>query len=459
MIAVILPLSSFAQGVDFKSLTMKEAQAVAEKEKKMIFIDFYTTWCGPCKMMSSEVFTQDQVGEYFNRTFVNLKVDAEKGEGVELAKKYQVKAYPTFVVLRADGTEVYRTAGARPADEFVDKIRKGIDPKWSPEGLTRRYEKGERTPELVNEYALLQMESGNGEIGGKVVQEYFDKLSDKKRVKPENFSFRTELFGPLLSVACIENLEEGIKLVNSLDYGLTSGLQSLDEEEQKLWKNSVIAGNLYINRGITGAIVNRQPFGGMKLSAFGGGIKAGGPNYCTCFVEITDKPDSQTDYIDSYFDACEEEFMDPRDVNKLYGEQNVFRYLPLKSMILRLFPEDTDREVNMISYASELCRTPLTISFDPSDDRTAALTQYGWPLRKESLEDFLKVMPDYERVRTCSPNIPKCMYERAAETNMYIVAAPPMKQGRIELIRYFKEQSISFEYHRYGSISEVPPYE
>lgn len=102
-------------------------------------------------------------------------------------------------------------------------------------------------------------------------------------------------------------------------------------------ENSVIAGNLYINRGITGAIVNRQPFGGMKLSAFGGGIKAGGPNYCTCFVEITDKPDSQTDYIDSYFDACEEEFMDPRDVNKLYGEQNVFRYLPLKSMILRLF--------------------------------------------------------------------------------------------------------------------------
>ena len=78
---------------------------------------------------------------------------------------------------------------------------------------------------------------------------------------------------------------------------------------------------------------------------------------------------------------------------------------------------------------------------------------------EESLEDFLKVMPDYERVRTCSPNIPKCMYERAAETNMYIVAAPPMKQGRIELIRYFKEQSISFEYHRYGSISEVPPYE
>ena len=83
MIAVILPLSSFAQGVDFKELTMQEALALAGKEKKMIFIDFYTTWCGPCKMMSSEVFTQEQVGTYFNRVFVNMKVDAEKGEGVE----------------------------------------------------------------------------------------------------------------------------------------------------------------------------------------------------------------------------------------------------------------------------------------------------------------------------------------------------------------------------------------
>ena len=191
MIAVILPLSSFAQGVDFKELTMQEALALAGKEKKMIFIDFYTTWCGPCKMMSSEVFTQEQVGTYFNRVFVNMKVDAEKGEGVELAKKYQVRAYPTFVVLRADGTEVYRTSGARPAEEFIDKIRKGIDPKWSPEGLARRYKKGERTPELVNEYALLQMETGNIELGNQVIREYFNKLSDKKRVKPENLFLYT----------------------------------------------------------------------------------------------------------------------------------------------------------------------------------------------------------------------------------------------------------------------------
>ena len=220
-----------------------------------------------------------------------------------------------------------------------------------------------------------------------------------------------------------------------------------------------MAGNLYINRGITGAIVNRQPFGGMKLSAFGGGIKAGGPNYCTCFVEITDKPDNKTDYKQSYAKAYQEEFSKARDINQLYGEQNVFRYLPLESMLLRLFPEDTNEAAMMIAYAARTCGTPLTISFDPTDDRSEALSKTGCVLWTEPLDNFLKKIPQYERIRACSPNIPKIMYERAAAANKYIATAPPVKQGRIELIHYIKEQSISFEYHRYGSISEVPPCE
>lgn len=278
-------------------------------------------------------------------------------------------------------------------------------------------------------------------------------------VRPGNYSFKTELFGPLLSVVCIDSLQEGIRLVNSLDYGLTSGLQSLDEAEQKLWKNSIQAGNLYINRGITGAIVNRQPFGGMKLSAFGGGVKAGGPNYCACFVKITDKPGSSTDYKKSYPKAYEAEFAHARDINDLYGEQNVFRYLPLKSMVLRLFPGDTNEEAQMIALAAKLCHTPLTISFEPADDRSAALAATGCPLKKESLADFLKSMRDYERIRTCKADLPAQMYEEAARIDKYIATAKPVKDGRVELIHYIKEQSIAFEYHRYGSIIEKPAVE
>ncbi|MBQ8736572.1 MAG: bifunctional proline dehydrogenase/L-glutamate gamma-semialdehyde dehydrogenase [Bacteroidaceae bacterium] len=278
----------------------------------------------------------------------------------------------------------------------------------------------------------------------------------KMGVKPGSYSFRTELFGPMLSVCPFDTLQQAIDLVNGLDYGLTSGIQSLDEKERMLWREQIKAGNLYINRGITGAIVNRQPFGGMKLSAFGGGIKAGGPNYCACFVNITDKEDSKVDYKQSYAKAYETEFAHPRDWNKCHGEQNLFRYLPLDSMVLRLFPGDSDEQAKMIALAAKTCKTPLTISFDPSDDRSASLASTGCILKKEGMKDFLASMASYERIRTCSPNIPMEMYEKAAATNKYIATAPPVKEGRVELIHYIKEQSISYEYHRYGSISEVP---
>lgn len=278
-------------------------------------------------------------------------------------------------------------------------------------------------------------------------------------VKPGSYSFRTELFGPMLSVVCIENLQEGIDWVNALDYGLTSGLQSLDEREQKLWKNSIEAGNLYINRGITGAIVNRQPFGGMKFSAFGGGVKAGGPNYCTCFVKITDKLDSKTDYAKSYATAYEKEFAHARDVNNLYGEQNAFRYLPVENMVLRLFPGDTNEQARMIALAAKICHTPLDLSFSPDDDRTEALASTGCVLKKETLSAFCDSLVNYSRVRTCSPDIPMQLYEKSATINQYIATAPPVKDGRVELIHYIQEQCISFEYHRYGSIAEVPPVE
>ena len=280
-------------------------------------------------------------------------------------------------------------------------------------------------------------------------------------VKPQNYSFRTELFGPMLSVAPFDTLQEPIDLVNGLDYGLTSGIQTLDENERRYWHDSVMAGNLYINRGITGAIVNRQPFGGMKLSAFGPGIKAGGPNYCLQFTIITDKPDSTTDYKKSYAEAWESEFRRPRDWNHIHGEQNVFRYLPLKGgMALRLFKDDPDTLAEMVALAAHLCSTPLTVSIDPSDKReglSEKLSELGAGTKVESLASFIESMPSYERIRTCSPDIPIEMYQRAAATNRFIATDAPVKDGRVELIHYLKEQSIAFEYHRYGSGQDKEP--
>ena len=111
----------------------------------------------------------------------------------------------------------------------------------------------------------------------------------------------------------------------------------------------------------------------------------------------------------------------------------------------------------MIALAAKICGTPLTISFDPADDRSAALASTGATLKKESLDAFIASMPSYERIRTCSPNIPLAMYERAAATNKFIATDVPVKDGRVELVHYIKEQSISFEYHRYGSGQHEAP--
>ncbi|MGN1375179.1 MAG: proline dehydrogenase, partial [Prevotella sp.] len=172
----------------------------------------------------------------------------------------------------------------------------------------------------------------------------------------------------------------------------------------------------------------------------------------------TNKKGSKTDYKKSYAEAWESEFKHARDWNQCRGEQNVFRYLPVKGgMALRLFKGDTDEQAQMIALAAKICGTPLTISFDSTDDRSAALADTGATLKKETLAEFIESMPSYERIRTCSANLPKEMYERAAATNKYIATAAPVKNGRVELINYIKEQSISFEYHRYGSGQHEAP--
>lgn len=289
-------------------------------------------------------------------------------------------------------------------------------------------------------------------------KKYILKPTVKYDVKPSSFTFRTELFAPLLAVAPYDTLEEAVDLVNGLDYGLTSGLQSLDEQEQRYWKNHVMAGNLYINRGITGAIVNRQPFGGMKLSAFGPGLKAGGPNYCTQFMQITDKPGSTTDYKKSYAEWYEKEFRHARNIQpKIRGEQNVFRYLPLTGgMVFRLFGDESLEQIQMVQLAAKTVGTPLTISADASHP---LIKQLGGLVKTESLSAFCNGMKKYERIRTISSDVPDEVFVAAAHCDRYIAQSAPVKDGRIELALYIKEQSISNEYHRYGSQIEVPEVE
>ena len=129
-VAAVMSLSvAFSQnnqGVDFRKGTLKEILAQAAKEKKYVFMDVYTTWCGPCKHMANVVFPQKKVGDYFNKNFVNAKFDAEKGEGRDIASKYGVNRYPTFLILDSNGKEVGRLIGSDTPEGIIKRVQEAV---------------------------------------------------------------------------------------------------------------------------------------------------------------------------------------------------------------------------------------------------------------------------------------------------------------------------------------------
>ena len=148
---LFVQITVFAQeGVNFRDLTFTEALEAAKKENKLVFMDCYTEWCGPCKNMANNVFPRKEAGDYFNPRFVCVKYDMEKGEGVELAKKFDVHAYPTFVIIRPDGTIQHKLVGGDKLETFIESVEKGLNEKTSLLYMHQEYEKGKMSnAELV----------------------------------------------------------------------------------------------------------------------------------------------------------------------------------------------------------------------------------------------------------------------------------------------------------------------
>ncbi len=149
-------------GVSFEKGTWEEILATAKKQNKLIFMDAYTTWCGPCKKMSKETFTQGKVGDFYNKNFINVKMDMEKGEGVALANEYKVELYPTLLFLSADGTLVHRTAGYHDADQFIELGNIAIDPARNLGAMKMRYASGDRDPDFLLNYTKASADVMDG---------------------------------------------------------------------------------------------------------------------------------------------------------------------------------------------------------------------------------------------------------------------------------------------------------
>ena len=165
------------QGMQFHGGDWAAALEKAEKENKLIFMDAYTTWCGPCKKMTREIFPQQPVGEYFNEHFINVKMDMEKGEGPGLAQRYNVAVYPTLLFFTPDGTMVHRSAGYHTVEQFLELGNKATDPSKRLSALDKRYRDGNREPDFLLKYAMAKFEVMDGSHGA-IAEEYLGTQTD-----------------------------------------------------------------------------------------------------------------------------------------------------------------------------------------------------------------------------------------------------------------------------------------
>ena len=322
----------------------------------------------------------------------------------------------------------------------------------------------------------------------------------KYDVKPGTYTHMTEFFGPVLAVMKAENLDHAIDLVNQTGYGLTSGLESLDKREQEKWKQRIKAGNLYINRGTTGAVVLRQPFGGMGKSALGAGIKVGGPNYVSQLMEFEETAEPpigaiQGEYyllwlarewkvellwgkheefktelkktvqaIKSYIYNFEQEFSREKDYFHLRGQDNILRYLPVGTVLVRLHEDDSLFDVlgRIAAVKVSGCDLVISIPADLKNSATGFLNDKEGkrivgdaPVLRQTDSELIQYIPKVQRIRYASPDrVPAAVLKEAAKTGFYISRTKVFMEGRLELLQYFQEQSICDNYHRYGNLGE-----
>lgn len=184
-LTVLTSTVMFAQGIEFETSSWSDMLKKAQKENKLIYIDAYASWCGPCKMMKKNIFPDAQVGTFFNTNFVNAQIDMEKGEGPGLAKTYGVNAYPTHLFVNGKGELVHLGLGYMDAVQFVSLGKQAVDPKQQYITMQKMYDEGNRDIKLLADYMELLYQTGDPK-GDLVAQEYFktqDDLTSDENIK------------------------------------------------------------------------------------------------------------------------------------------------------------------------------------------------------------------------------------------------------------------------------------
>ena len=269
----------------------------------------------------------------------------------------------------------------------------------------------------------------------------------KHGVRPGSWFHLTECFGPVLGVIRVDTLDEAIDVQNAVALGLTGGLHSLDEAEIAHWLDRVEVGNAYVNRHITGAIVQRQPFGGWKASVVGPGAKAGGPSYVAQLGAWSDAPEVAALADDAWLawagadDArvWRDELGVAHDPSGLASEENALRHRPVPHLTVRVGADARDRDVRRVLSAARTAGVPVTLS------RAAEEPDEAFAARVAAGEVTGRV-----RVVGSAPGLRAAAVTRTGEVT--VLDAPVVASGRRELMTVVREQAVSRTRHRFGHV-------
>ena len=221
-----------------------------------------------------------------------------------------------------------------------------------------------RPPDAILEKGFTELAPGEEWLVKPVPlddQRYLWRPGVRLGVRPGSWYHQTECFGPVLGLMRAGDLDEALNLQNGTPFGLTAGIHALDPAEIEQWREKVEAGNLYVNRGITGAIVRRQAFGGWKRSVVGAGAKAGGPNYVASLGEWEPAGDED---LSAYVAGCRQAWaeMDKAiDESSLVAESNVFRYRALRTVAICRGEDTPDSWVDLALTAARVVGTEATV--------------------------------------------------------------------------------------------------
>ena len=205
-----------AQGIKFVESNFKEALTQAEQENKLLFMDCYTSWCGPCRLLANRVFPNDSIGQFFNKHFISLKVDMEKGEGPALARQYGVKAYPTLLFIDPSTQEIVsQVVGFRTVKALLEDAQKAANPNRNLQGLAAQFNENPANPAIVSAYLEGLWAASLTQERDETLKKYLSRLTPEEICTTDNWKILSAHTENPYSYAfdCLHKNSEGFRNV------------------------------------------------------------------------------------------------------------------------------------------------------------------------------------------------------------------------------------------------------